>query len=97
MSTDNTLKTIALILAIPLILYEGLVGSTLYMWFVHPFGLPAIGAIHMAGLMVFRAFMFTSVNFKDEKTGEEILEQVTGNFVLGTFVLAIGWGLHFAM
>ena len=47
----------SLILAIPITIWQGFALSHLWIWFIAPFGLPAIGIAHACGLTLIASFL----------------------------------------
>lgn len=68
--------------------------STLWSWFIVPFGLPAIGYAHAYGVMTFINFFLAAINVNTQKKEADINHTIAVGFSINFFALLFGWIAH---
>jgi hypothetical protein len=75
--------------------WRGLILSFLWLWFLVPIGVPAIGAVHGAGIALLAGMFLTSVQKKQEQKGRHpaavLFEDIVATPLL---ILALGAIVH---
>lgn len=97
-----TLAAAIIVLMIPLILLvRGLALMFLWRWFVVPFGVIEIGAVHAYGLVFFTQLFYETKKTTEDKTDADVIASVCHVLFVGlgtpAFILLIGYLLSFWM
>lgn len=82
-----------LVLLIPGAIYYAWAFSYLWLWFLVPLGLPAIGVAHAFGLGILKGFMFARLQTqkKDANIKQTFKDFMTYNLFVPTFGLIFGY------
>lgn len=71
--------------------------STLWAWFIVPFGLPAIGYAHAYGIAVFVNFFLASITTSVAKKETPLSQTIGTGILVNLFTLWFGWIAHIFM
>jgi len=83
---------IVLVLSIPALLFSAFVASTLWLWFMVPLGLPAIGVLHMWGIGLFASYFTMGIKRESPETTDATLGEKAGVAVAYIWLMSLLWG-----
>lgn len=98
MEKDNGCMTSALILiaAIMLIIFEGLLFTVLWGWFIVPLGVRDISVAHGIGLITMFSFFRVNIG-REEKDSKELAFQLVGVLIVLLISMLIAFFAHICM
>lgn len=87
------LAIFTLLMQIPMVMLRGFVLSKLWLWFLVPLGVPAIGVALAIGIIVLVNLLTSDPNAAKDDDDKEPGAQIVGRMVTSVMMSLMAWGI----